>query len=322
MRKVKICIINMTSKNPDEAFDRTLTTLRDNHNVTVYDEARPAAEQLKDVEMVVDIGGWETCEMVDAAKNAKLWHVLCTGLDHTRVEYIKSKGIKLANCPGQFSSTGLAECAMMFILMLTRNYNISRKNLDDGIIYHPQGQSLCGMRLALIGFGASGIDLAKRAKSFDMNIEIIEPMDIPKEVINEIKPDFIGKPENIDEVIKRCDVLSLHVPLNDNTHHLIDAKRISMMTPDAYLINVSRGAIVDEDAMCEALLNGKLGGAGLDVFSKEPPDLKSPAYQLPNVVMTSHIAGSTNEVWRKRAAAALENANRLANNEQIKYQVE
>ncbi|NQU11518.1 glycerate dehydrogenase, partial [bacterium] len=115
---------------------------------------------------------------------------------------------------------------------------------------------------------------------------------------------------------------SLHLHLTPETRHIIDARRIGLMKPSACLINVARGALVDEAALHEALLQGRLGGAGLDVFAKEPPDPTLPVYRLPNVVVTPHVSGGTDGTARKRAAAAAENVDRIARGLEPLYRVD
>lgn len=314
MRKINV-VFYARKEEPPQWGQGIMDEFTDKHNLHVYD-LNGTVDQFKDAEVVIDCGGWGKREMIDAAKKAKLWQILGTGLDHTDVAYIKSKGIKVANCPGTASSVGLAECAMMFILMLTRNWYQSCENLQNGILWKPFGVSLLGKSLGIIGFGASGQELARRARGFGMRTEAIDVVKPGDAVMKELKPDFFGTPKDMDEVIKRCDFISLHLHLNDQTRHTIDARRIAMMKPTACLINVARGALIDEAAMYKALLEGKIGGAGLDVFSVEPPNMSEPAFKLKNVVLTPHIAGVTTDTTRRRVQIALENANRIASGQE------
>lgn len=284
----------------------------DKHNLRVYNADLPLAEQFKDVEMVIDNGVFHDRTIIDAADGVKLWQVLSTGVDHTDVDYIKSKGIVVANCPGRFSGASLAECAMMFILMLTRQFHGLTDDFRNQKLWSTFGRSLDGLTMGLIGFGASGRELAKRAKPFGLRIKVIEVGDIPEDVLQETKPEFVGGPDDMDQVIAESDILSLHLPLIKETHHIINARRLALMKPDAYLINVARGALVDEEALYEMLLAGKLGGAGLDAFSDEPPNPSRKVYQLANVVCTPHIAGVSDGIARLRAFHALKNADRFA----------
>jgi len=235
---------------------------------------------------------------------------------------MKTRGFAVSNCPGQFSSVGLAECAMMYILMLARQYSTARANFDSGVMYKPTGMELGGKVLGIIGFGSSGQELARRARSFGMRILAIDVRKIEQAVLDELQPEFVGYPDDIDRVVKESDFLSLHLHLNDETHHVIDARRIALMKPSACIINVARGALVNEAAMHEALLSGRIAGAGLDVFSQEPPDVSLPVYRLPNVVITPHVSGSTDGTARNRAAAAAENLDRVAAGLEPLYRVD
>ena len=122
----------------------------------------------------------------------------------------------------------------------------------------------------------------------------------------------MGGPEHLDQVISESDYLSLHLHLNTTTRHTIDGRRIGLMKPTACLINVARGALVEEAALHDALLAGRIGGAGIDVFEAEPPNPDLPVYALPNVIITPHTAGGTLETSVRRARCAAENVDRVA----------
>ena len=116
--------------------------------------------------------------MADAAAGqVRLWQILGTGIDHFDMDYWRSKNIPVANCPGVFSATALAECAMMFILMLARRYPVTQANLKAGQMYEPAGLELDGLKLGIVGFGASGMELARRARAFGMRIFAIDIRD-------------------------------------------------------------------------------------------------------------------------------------------------
>jgi phosphoglycerate dehydrogenase-like enzyme len=303
--------------------DDVIAAVGDHHDLAVYDASQPLAPQFEGIEAVIDQGGSVgTREMMDAATDAKLWQILGTGFDHFDLDYIKQKGIAVANCPGQFSSVALAETAMMFILMLGHRYRASFANFQKGVLYEPTGIELDGQTLGIIGFGASGQDLAIRAKAFGLRIMAIDVREIEPEVLDTIQPDFIGTPDDQDRVISESDYLSLHLHLNAETRHTIDARRLDLMKPTACLINVARGALVDEEALYRALTDGTIGGAGIDAYAQEPPDRTNPVYQLPNVVATPHIAGVTDGTSRKRAACAAENVDRVAQGLEPLYRID
>jgi phosphoglycerate dehydrogenase-like enzyme len=284
-----------------------------NHDLAVYDPQKPLEAQFGEVEVVIDHGGAVgTRAMMDAAMQARLWQVTTTGFEHVDVAYLKERGIPVAHSPGFFSSAALAETAVMFMLMLSRRYRTAADHFRQGLLYEPMGEELGGKVLGIVGFGASGRELARRARAFGMQVMGIDVRPPEPAVLEELKPEFLGTPEDLDQVVAQCDFLSLHLHLNAQTRHLIDARRLGLMKPTACLINVARGALVDEEALCLALLEGRIGGAGLDVFALEPIDPQAPVFQLPNVVATPHVAGVTRQVSRRRAQGAAENADRVA----------
>ena len=294
--------------------DDVVAAVGDRHDLHILDYGKPIAPQFDGVDVVIDHGGSAgTREMADAAAGkVRLWQILGTGFDHFDLEYWRSKNLPVANCPGIFSAVALAECAMMFILMLARQYPVTQTNLKQGELYRPVGMELDGLNLGIVGFGASGIELARRAGPFGLKMSVIDIRDVGADEVNEFGLEFVGKPEDLDSVIATSDFLSLHLHLNDETRHTIDARRLGLMKSTAFLINVARGALVDEAALIEVLSERRIAGAGLDVFGQEPPDLDSVIFSLPNVIATPHISGATDGTSRKRAGAAAENVDRIA----------
>ncbi len=170
-----------------------------------------------------------TREMVGAAQSTRLWQVLGTGLDHFDLDYWRSKKMPVANCPGPFSAVALAECAIMFILMLTRKYPEAKVNFERGQQNMPLGLELIGIKLGLVGFGASGIELARRAKGFGMSVLVIDVRDVSAGEVQEFGLYFVGKPSDLDKVVAESDILSLHLHLNSETRHIIDARWLALM---------------------------------------------------------------------------------------------
>ena len=303
--------------------DEFVAAMGDRHDLSIYDERKPLAPQFDGIEVVIDQGGSVgTHEMMDAATTTRLWQVLGTGLDHVDIDYMKSRGFIVTHCPGFLSGVALAEAALMFMLLLSRKFHEATDNFKASVPYRPTGVNLEGRVLALVGFGASGRQLARRAKPFGMRIQAVDVREIELEVLEEIEPELMGTPDDLDDITAGCDFLSLHLPLDDETRHTIDARRIGLMKPTACIINVARGGLVDEDAMHDALLSGRLGGAGIDVFSAEPPDPTLPVYQLPNVFVTPHIAGETIHTVKYRSAAMAENVDRVAQGLEPLYRVD
>ena len=301
-----------------------VAAIGDSHNLRILDYSQPLAPQFEGVEVVIDQGGSAgTREMADiAAGKVRLWQILGTGIDHFDMDYCRATKIPVANCPGTFSAVALGECAMMFILLLARQYPITQANLKAGQMYMPMGLELEGLKLGIVGFGASGMELARRALPFGMRIFAIDIRDVGADEVRQFGVEFVGKPGDLENVLAESDIVSLHLHLNDETRHTINARRLRLMKPRAFLINVARGALVDEAALEAALVEGQIAGAGLDAFSQEPPDTTSQIFSLPNVIATPHISGTTDGTSRKRAQAAAENVDRVAAGLEPLYRVD
>jgi phosphoglycerate dehydrogenase-like enzyme len=302
-------------------YDDFLDAIKGKYPVSLFDPKLSIPEQFGDVEVVVDQGGWGSHEMVDAAAAVKLWQVIGTGLDHLDVKYILGKGVPLANTPGVFSGIALAEHALFFMFCFAKNLHLSASNIRSGVFYHPMNEELEGKTLGLVGFGASGRELAKRASALGMRILAVDAAQVPPAVLAEHHVDFFGRPEELDKVLAEADYVSLHAPLTSKTRHLINKRALGLMRPTAVLLNVARGEIVDQPALVEALQAGKIRGAGLDTFAHEPLDPSHPLLQMANVIATPHIAGGTRGTLRRRTAAAAENIFRTAKELPPLYQI-
>ncbi|TAN32348.1 hypothetical protein EPN29_09240 [bacterium] len=290
-----------------------VAALRDRHDVAIYDPTASLREQFGSADVVVDHGGSAgTREMADLSSSVRLWQILGTGTDHFDLVYWRSKRIPIANCPGTFTAVGLAELAVMFMLMLARRFRVAELRFSSGDYYGPAGMELRTRRLLLLGFGASARELAKRANSFGMLTSAIDAIPITGQAVEEFCLVEAGGPERIEALLDGADFVSLHLPLNEETRHTINEHRLRLMKASAFLVNVARGELVDEHALEKALRNGQLAGAGLDVFSNEPPVPSSGLLTLPNVIATPHIAGATEEASRGRAEFVAANVERLA----------
>ena len=293
------------------------------HELLIYDPELPLASQFDKTAVVIDHGGrMGSPEMADQATSVKLWQVLGTGFERIDLDHWRKKKVAVANCPGPFSGVALAECALLLMLLLARRWHESQSMLGKGIFHLPCGSELGDRHLGILGLGASGIELARRARAFGMKVSAIDIRDVSVKEKGDLRIDFVGKPQDLDSLLPQVDYLSLHLHLNKETGRTIDAARLALMKPTACLINVARGALVDEQALCTALTQGRLAGAGLDVFESEPLDRNSPLLKLPNVVTTPHIAGVTEETSRRRAACCAENVDRVAAGLEPLYRVD
>jgi phosphoglycerate dehydrogenase-like enzyme len=282
--------------------------------LATLDHDAPLAPQFEGIHVVVDLGGWATREMIDAGAEAGvvLWQVLGMGLDHTEVDHILASGIRLANTPGQFSAVALAEHALFLILCFAKRLRELERNARAGVWWQPVTDELPGQALGVVGLGASGRELAGRASAMGMRIVAVDPVEIPQEVLAAHGVEWCAGPDRLDELLQESDYVSLHVPLNARTRHLLDRRKLALMKPSAVLVNVARGALVDEEALLEMLREGRLRGAGLDVFSQEPLPSDNSFLALGNVIATPHVAGVTRGTSHRRAKVCVENAERIA----------
>lgn len=292
------------------------------HDLTEWDRTKPLAPQFAEIEALLDLGGRAgTREMFLAAPKLMLWQMIGVGYDAVDLSIADGTGVAIANCPGSTSAQGLAESAMMFMLMIAKRYRQAQRCLESGQLYSPPGEELDGKLLGIIGFGASGRRLAVMAKGFGMRLMITEPGPIEKPLLDQLEPEFVGKPDDLDSLIAEADIISLHLPLTSETRHIIDGRRIGLMKLGACVINVARTGLVDEQALNQALLEGRIGGIGSDVFADVLPAVGNPVFSHDNLVAMPHVAGATYAAANHRAEVALKNLDRVARGLDPMYQV-
>jgi phosphoglycerate dehydrogenase-like enzyme len=295
------------------------------HAVSLYDFASPARAQFDGIDVVLEHGGaFSTREMIDAgvSSGVKLWQVTATGLDHVDVAAFLERGVTLANMPGLISTAiPMAEHALLLMLALSRSLFASQASFAARVVNLPMTSELHGKTLGLIGLGASGRELARRACAMGMRVMAVDVVDVPERTRQEIGVEFFGLAGELDHVLAASDFVSLHLPLTAGTRHTIDRRALALMKPTAYLVNVARGDLVDEGALLAALENGQLAGAGLDALANEPVDPSHPLLRLDNVIATPHNGVVTRELSRRRARVAVEQIARVSENRDALYLV-
>jgi len=232
-----------------------------------------------------------TKEMIDRATQCKIIARVGVGLDNIDVDAAKAKNIRVINAV-EGAMNAVAELVLGLMLSMAREIPRADREIRNGkwLKKELMGIELSGKYLGIVGLGNIGKRLAKLARGLNMNIIGFDVMPIADDFSRDvglIKAD-------IDTLLSSADFISFHVPLTDATHHLVNAKRISTMKKTAYIINTSRGEIIDEDALYDALKEGRIAGAALDVFEKEPA-IGNKLTTLSNVVCTPHIGAQTKE---------------------------
>lgn len=243
-------------------------------------------------------------EVMDAARGCNVFANYAVGFNNVDVAAATERGIIVTNTPGVLTDT-TADMTWALMFSVARRVVESDRFTREGRFqgWGPMmflGNDITGATLGIIGPGRIGTAVARRAKAFDMTVLISGTN--PSDEIVEIADEQV----DLDELLRRSDFVTLHVPLTDKTRHLIGARELALMKPSAYLINTSRGPVVDECALVEALGRGQIAGAGLDVFEDEPMP-KPGLADLENVVITPHIASATHGTRSKMATMAAEN---------------
>ena len=241
-----------------------------------------------------------TEKVLEACPNLKVISRYGAGVDRVDLAAAKARNIIVTNTPGA-NSEAVGELALALMLSVARQIPYLDRSTREGGWLRTSGMELKGKTLGIMGLGSIGKILARSARGLGMTILACDPY------LNEV----YCAAHNIrgcafEEMLQESDIISLHLPLTDETHHLIDNKAIRQMKPTAILINTSRGGIIDENAVLAALRENRLGGLGLDAFEVEPPK-DSPLFAFPNVVATPHTGAHTQEATDNMARMAVEN---------------
>ena len=238
-------------------------------------------------------------EVLEKCENVKMLAVAFTGLDHVDLKYCEERGIKVQNCAG-YATTAVAELTFGLLLDLCRNIgkcDTAARNggTKAGLI----GFELEGRTMGIVGTGAIGARVAKLAAAFGM--DVIAYSRTPGKVAG-------VRYVSLEELLAQADVVSLHVPLTDETRGMIGVEELALMKKTAVLVNTARGPVVDTKALADALNSGRIAGAAIDVFDKEPPlDADEPLINAKNTVVTPHVAFATDETMIKRAEIEFRN---------------
>ncbi|MEZ4734286.1 MAG: D-2-hydroxyacid dehydrogenase [Caldilineaceae bacterium] len=270
-----------------DAFRAVAERLGGHEVIHVQTEAESVAN-VGDAEVLM---GWFSKPVCAAAEDLRWIQSFSTGMDKWLFpEIVERDEVKISNVAGLYASQG-AEHAWALLLALTRGVITSWENQKQKKWGGGANVELAGSTLGLVGLGGFGMEMAKRAQGYNMTLLAVD-------AVRTQKPDFVAelKPateENLHSLLERSDVVMMACPLTDETYHLISTEELAKMKPTAYLINVTRGGIIDEPALVEALKAGQIAGAGLDVTEKEPLASDSPLWEAPNLLLTPHRAGAS-----------------------------
>ena len=275
---------------------------------------RFAVDTLKGFDVLIPTMCSVSQELLETGDQLRLVQQCGSGLEMVDLDAAKRCNIHVANVPTDISGNAdsVAELGIYMIIGLSRDVRGMSKSLAEQSMGQPQGRALNGRTIGLIGLGGIGRALVRKLKVFGVHLIAIKRSN-PKNAMEKLGMDWVGGIEDLKKLLSRSDFVILCLPMTSESRNLIDHNAFSFMKNGAFLINLSRGGLVDRDALEDALASGKIAGAGLDVFWEEPPDPNDPIFSY-NVMATPHIAGSTDVSMRGIVKVVAENIRRLEKN--------
>ena len=303
---MKLVIIEPLGVNDEKLLSMAKDMLPADLEIVYYNtrvtDTETLIERGRDADIIAVSNLPMNADVINGCKNLKMLSVAFTGVDHIAMDACKANGVLVSNCAG-YSTAAVADLVFGMIIALYRNMIpcndvVRKEGTKDGLV----GFELEGKKFGVIGTGAIGLRTAAIANAFGCQVL----------AYSRTKKDIPGITYvDMDTLLSSCDIVSLHTPLNSDTRGLIGKEELAKMKPSAILINTSRGPVVDSAALADALNNGRLAGAGIDVFEAEPPIAKHhPLLTAKNVIATPHVAFATKEALEKRAVIVFDNVDK------------
>ena len=245
-------------------------------------------------------------DVLRSAKKCRLVQLLAAGYDKTNLKLIRDLGIDCCNNGGA-NSWAVSDHAVLLMLSLYKKlFSASSDTINGRWDASIDGQNtfeMAGKVVGILGMGNIGKQVAKRVQGFGSVVQYYDVNMLDDETNRSLNV----CPVSIETLFETSDIISCHTSLNENTYHIVNKDKFALMKRSSILINTSRGSVVDETALIEAISGGLIAGAGIDVFENEPVDADNPLLGFPNVVSTPHMAGTTWDTWRRRAEFGFEN---------------
>lgn len=291
-----------------DLLDELSKELQEKDNSFTAFDSKPSSveewlERVGDADQVILANTKMPIEVIDQAPNLKYINIAFTGTDHVPVKEAKDKGILVSNAAG-YSDEGVAELVIGLTIDLLRTISDTDKAIrKGGKAADFLGKEIAGRTVGIIGTGKIGSRVAEIFKA--MGAKLIGYNRSESEELKSLGLEY----KSLEDVLKESDIITVHLPQNEETKDFIRGEHYELMKDSAILINCARGPIVNTEALAKALKDGKIAGAGIDVFDTEPPlEEKHPLFDTPNTVLTPHVAYFTEEAMEKRAHIVFENA--------------
>lgn len=277
--------------------------------VTVVESADEDPAALSEAHVIITGLAPVTAEHIAAAPDLEVVQCASHGFDYVDVDAARARSVAVCSIGSSGAEKqNVAEQTFALMLALAKQLIPAHTALTEADWALPRLQQsiteLSGKTLGIVGLGHIGEEVARRAVVFDMSIVYAGPRSLGAETEARLGG---ARHVELDELLRTSDYVTLHAPLTDRTRNLLDAERLALLKPTAFVINTARGALIDQDALADALTAGALAGAGIDVFDPEPPTAALRLLKAPNVVLSPHVAGVTRETLVRIGLAAIQN---------------
>ena len=313
---MKIVVLDGFAANPGDLNWEGVKALGE---CVIYDRTAPeeVLERAKEAEAILTNKVVITAEHIAALPNLKYIGVLATGYNIIDVAAAKERGIIVTNIPA-YSTPSVGQMVFAHILNITQRVQHYADEVRDGkwtnspdfCYWNTPLIELLGKKIGLIGLGQTGYNTARIAIGFGMKVWAYTSksrLQLPPEI----------RKAELDQIFHECDIISLHCPLTESTHELVNARRLALMKPNSILINTGRGPLVNEQDLADALNNGKIYAAGVDVLSTEPPRADNPLLTAKNCFITPHIAWATSAARERLQVILIENLKAYASGKPV-----
>lgn len=300
---MKLVIIEPLGVEKEKLLNIAKEVMGDRVEVVYYDTRVTDTVELinrgKDADVIVEANLPLNADVIKGFEKCKLLSVAFTGIDHVAVDACREQGIMICNCSG-YSNAAVTDLVFGMLINLYRYISkcdeaVRNGKTKDGLV----GFELEGKKFGIVGTGAIGMNVAKVAQAFGCDVYAYS---------RTVKEGTGIKYVSLDELMSECDIISLHVPSNAETKHMINADKIALMKKNAVLINLARGPVLDSQALADALNEDRIAGACIDVFEMEPPiPSDHPLLNCKNTLLTPHVAFATKEAMVKRAYIVFDN---------------
>jgi phosphoglycerate dehydrogenase-like enzyme len=302
--------------NPEGIASYVGSVLGESWNVTGAGDPEENLPALEEADAILVALTELRAPAIDKAQALALIQTPSHGFDHVDIDAAASRGVAVCNVGTSGAEAGtVAEHAMLLMLACARRLVDGHERLRNGEwpSLTPNIVELQGKTLGIVGLGHIGREIAKRAKAFGMKLVYADPVPADEEVEAELRIEHLSLPD----LLERSDAVTIHVPLMDSTRGLIGPEELARLRPNTILVNTSRGAVVDNQAVADAADTGRII-AGIDVYEPEPPPADHPLRSARNVILSPHVAGTTRESVQRIMAAALDNLGRFERGERIR----